>query len=267
MTLDESNADTLKRIMGTDFTHSGTLTHSYDSATEAAFTTRGTYDGAPGLYRCEDVSGTDRCRSTNDGKGSPTALGGVWHFKPDGGANAMAHQPDANYLYYGWWVSKDKDGDPTAASVFTGVHGAIAVPTSGTDSPEDLTGTATYEGHAAGKFAVSNPLDGTGNGGHFTADATLTAKFGAITAPNNGGISGTVNNFRLNDGRTIRAGVWRYTGLRGALLALSPPLLLTTRPLRPTKGWARRGRSATARRRTVRHLERSDVRRTAWSHR
>ena len=63
------------------------------------------------------------CTSTNDGKGSPSVLAGTWHFKPDAGANAMAHQPDANYLYYGWWVSKDKDGAPTAASAFVGFVG------------------------------------------------------------------------------------------------------------------------------------------------
>ena len=52
-------------------------------------------------------------------------LSGTWHFKPDAGANAMARQPDANYLYYGWWVSKDKDGMPTAASAFTGILGDV----------------------------------------------------------------------------------------------------------------------------------------------
>ena len=111
----------------------------------------------------------------------------------------MTSVPDANYLYYGWWLSKDRDGDPTAASAFTGMVGTIATLTSGTDSTEDLTGSATYSGHAAGKFALSNPLDGTGSGGHFTADATLTAKFGAIAAPDNGGISGTLDNFMAND--------------------------------------------------------------------
>ena len=62
----------------------------------------------------------------------------------------------------------------------------------------DLTGGATYAGHAAGKFAMSNPLDGTGDGGHFTADATLTAKFGKRRA-HNGGVTGTLDNFMAND--------------------------------------------------------------------
>ena len=189
-TVDET-AD-LAKIMSATFTHSGTQSHTYDTDRQVAFTTRGTFDGAPGQYRC-----TGTCSSTNDGKGSPSALTGVWHFKPDAGA--MVHQPDANYLYYGWWVSKDKDGVPTAASAFDGVVGTIDALTN-SNSPSELTGSATYAGHAAGKFAMDNVLAGTGNGGHFTADAMLTAKFGANAAPNNGGISGTINNFRLNDG-------------------------------------------------------------------
>ena len=186
-TVDET-AD-VGKVGGAAFTHSGTQTHTYDSNSVVAFTARGTYDGAPGTYRC-----TGTCSSTNDGKGSPSALGGVWHFKPDAGAMVM--QPDANYLYYGWWVSKDKDGDPTAASAFTGEVGTIAALTSG-NTPDALTGSATYAGNAAGKFAMSNVLTGTGNGGHFTADVALTAKFGGGA---DAGITGTIGNFRLNDG-------------------------------------------------------------------
>ena len=189
----------LTRVMADAFTHSGTQTHAVNSDT-GIFTTRGTYDGAPGVYRC-----TGTCSSTNDdGKGSPSALAGTWHFKPDAGANAMAHAPDTTYLYYGWWVSKDKDGMPTAASTFRGVVGDGTTIQGGTTAlttnPTALGGSATYAGNATGKFAMSNPLDGTGSGGHFTADATLTAKFEPIAAPDNGGVSGTIDNFRLNDG-------------------------------------------------------------------
>ena len=184
------------RVMADAFTHSGTQTHATNSDT-GIFTTRGTYAGAPGVYRC-----TGACSSTNDNKGSPTALGGVWHFKPDAGANAMTHTPDANYLYYGWWVSKDKDGDPTAASAFTGVVGTIDPLPAGSDPGADLSGTATYAGHAAGKFALdyskSKLIDGTSDGGHFTADVELTAKFGASTAANANGVSGTIDNFMAN---------------------------------------------------------------------
>ena len=186
LTVDVAN---IALVMAIEFTHSGTQTHEVPDRSNAVYI-RGTYDGAPGEYSC----GTD-CTSTNDGKGSPSALGGTWTFKPDAGA--MVSQPDANYLYYGWWVRKDKDGDPTEASAFAGVAGTIAALAA--DPVSAISGSATYSGHAAGKFAMSNPLDGTGDGGHFTADATLTAKFGANAAPNNGGVSGTIDNFMAND--------------------------------------------------------------------
>ena len=44
---------------------------------------------------------------------------------------------------------------------------------------------------------MSNPLDGTGSGGHFTADAMLMAKLGELT---DAGVTGTIDSFRLNDG-------------------------------------------------------------------
>ena len=185
----------LARIMAPAFNHSGTQTHSYSSPSDA-FYTRGTYLGAPGQYRCTDDTA---CTTTNDGSGSPSALAGTWHFKPDSGA--MISQSDANYLYFGWWVSKDKDGGPTAASAFAGMVGDVDGGDAGSQvNGGGLTGSATYAGKAAGKFAMSNPLDGTGNGGHFTADAMLTAKFGSIAADNDNGVTGTINNFRLNDG-------------------------------------------------------------------
>ena len=79
--------------------------------------TRGTFDGAPGdvqlhgdLQLDQRRRGWPGCAWAEPGTSSPT-LG------------AMVHQPDDTYLYYGWWVSKDKDGMPTAASAFTGTMG------------------------------------------------------------------------------------------------------------------------------------------------
>ena len=175
------------------FTHSGTQTHMAGDRADAVYL-RGTYNGAPGEYRC---AGTD-CSSTNNGMGAPSALGGTWTFTPDSGATVS--QPDGHYLYFGWWVSKDSDGDPTAASAFAGRFGTDpGDSTDGLDPAVDLTGltgSATYVGNAAGKFAMSNPLDGTGNAGHFTADAELEATFSGDDA----GVTGTIDNFRLNDG-------------------------------------------------------------------
>ena len=188
------NTSNAGKVMAAPFEHSGEQNHAIpDNAVALKF--RGTFDGAPGEYRC-----TGTCTSTNDGTdSSPDGLNasGTWHFKPDAGA--MVSKPDEHYLYYGWWVRKDDEDMPTAASAFAGRAGTD----NGTDSLDmagdltAITGSASYAGHAAGKFAMSNVLDGTGDGGHFTADAELNATFGGGATA---GVTGTIDNFRLNDG-------------------------------------------------------------------
>ena len=198
-------------VMAAAFTHSGTQTHEVPDKSDAVYI-RGTYDGAPGEYSC-----TASCTSTNDGSGSPSGLGGTWTFTPDKGA--MVSQPDAHYLYYGWWVSKDKDGGPTAASAFAGRFGTDSGDsTDGLDDAGDisaLTGSASYAGSAVGKWALDYSLNkattGTSDGGHFTADANFEATFSGA----NPGVTGTIDNFRLNDG-TEDPG-WSVALARGAL--------------------------------------------------
>ena len=202
-------AANLGLVMAAQFVHQGTQVHPIPDNT-VALKVRGTYDGAPGEYSCTPAP----CSSTNDGEGSPSALGGIWTFTPDMGA--MVSQPDEHYLYYGWWVSKNSDGEPTAASAFAGRFGTDPGDgTDGLDQATDLTaitGSASYSGNAAGKFAMSNPLDGTGNGGHFTADANLSATFGSGTTA---GVTGTIDNFRLNDGSDDPG--WSVSLARGGL--------------------------------------------------
>ena len=174
--------------------HSGTQDHPIPENTVAVFID-GTFQGAPGRFRCTG----DRLQFNQRRQGQPERLGRSLALQAR--QRRDGDQPDTTYLYYGWWVSKDDEDMPTAASAFTGT----VFPTGGTApvsvdlAAATLEGSATYEGNAAGKFAMSNPLDGTGSGGHFTADATLTAKLGAIAAPNNGGISGMLDNFMAND--------------------------------------------------------------------
>ena len=58
----------------------------------------------------------------------------------------------------------------------------------------DVTGSATYAGHAAGKFAISDPI-GEADAGHFTADVALTASFDGAAR----GVSGMIDNFMANE--------------------------------------------------------------------
>ncbi len=192
----------LELVMSPAFLHQGTQNHPVPKGRDGVYVD-GTFDGAPGTFRCL----TD-CSSTNDGKGSPIKLGGVWNFEPD--ENAMVSTPDGTYLYFGWWVSKNSDNEPTAASAFAGTVGSVlAASTSivygwggGNTLPgadDGLTGAATYTGAAVGKYAYRDISGGTAHGGHFTANAELKAKFGATTAAGNG-VTGTIDNFILNDG-------------------------------------------------------------------
>ena len=179
------------KIAGSEFSTAGTKTHATGAAAELdnEVSISGTYAGASGTYRCEGA-----CTSQYGANG--LTLSGTWTFTPVAGA--MVSEADAAYLYYGWWVSKDHEGMPTAASAFAGAN---VLTNAGDLTGVALTGSATYVGHAAGKFAMSNPLDGTGSAGHFTADAMLMAKFGGATAAENDfGVTGTIDNFRLNDG-------------------------------------------------------------------
>ena len=192
-----SNTANLNRIDVEAFKHSGRQVHRFASGS-SEIRVRGKYNGAQGTYRCTGA----RCSSTNNGGVNPTALEGTWRFFPD--QDAMVSIPDPHYVFYGWWLSKDKDGMPTAASAFTGQagNGLAAIWFDGTDITRmnagtftNLTGSATYSGNAVGKFAMNNAVEGTSNSGHFTADAELRADFEP-----GGGVTGTIDNFRLNGG-------------------------------------------------------------------
>ncbi len=178
------------KIVLNDLGTSGTKTLT---AAEQASGLKGSFMGATGTYKC-----TGSCTAAPaTGGGVTLAGGGTWTFMPDAGA--MVAVEDANYLRFGWWLRKDRDG-ATHASAFYGRQGTPHDHDSDTQSNgSTLTGNATYKGAAVGKFAIRH--GDTANAGHFTADAAITAKFGAWTTASDGpGLSGTIDNFRLNDG-------------------------------------------------------------------
>ena len=157
-------------------------------------TVTGTYMKASGTYKCVTATCTAAAAGT-----AGINLSAGWTFTPAAGATLQ--QADAQYLQFGWWIRKDKDG-PTHADVFyrvvsSGTPALEALTTQIDNSDGSLVGKATYTGAAAGKFAISDPLrPGDDNSGHFTANAELDADFKTAAST----LSGMIDGFRLNDG-------------------------------------------------------------------
>ncbi|MDE0374049.1 MAG: hypothetical protein OXI73_16115 [Rhodospirillales bacterium] len=191
------HADNRSKIKASAFVHTGRKNHDPDpTAANDVAMIRGSFNGASGEYRCTAATATS-CASHDAGDGV-VRLEGAWVFDPDSGAMAM--MADASYAYFGWWLNKGTATEGTEAGVFHGVtdltgdDAQLAAPTAANFTP--LGGTATYTGAAAGKYAI-NPGLSAASGGHWTADATLTADFGSETA--NGTISGMIENFMSGD--------------------------------------------------------------------
>ena len=177
------------KVKASDFVHTGRKNHDPDpDETNDIARVRGTFNGASGEYRCTASSST-ACASHDAGDGV-VRLEGTWVFDPDSGAMAMMADP--SYAYFGWWLVKSSDGPEV--DVFHGVTD-LAGDDANLAAPSDISalgGMATYSGLAAGKYAI-NPGLSPASGGHWTADATLTAKWGSETEA--GMISGMVENF------------------------------------------------------------------------
>ncbi len=148
----------------------------------------GTFHDAPGTYACSG----DNCRATWTPTGINLSAG--WTFTPRDGARVTV--PDAAFQSFGWWLQKNKDGTVEAGPVHFHTFDAG---TSGLTGFDTLQGKATYKGKAVGKYAIySGAFSARSEGGHFTADASLTADFG--TADVAGSISGTINGFMTDAG-------------------------------------------------------------------
>ena len=184
------NADAV--IYSSSFSTAGIKNHPANNADRTVFNIGGTFDGAAGTYSCTPADGAP-CTSNLTAGGVVLAGGGGWSFNPVD--TAMVSQPDANYAYFGWWLNKDASGDPEV-DVFHGSNQAVDI--SGATFTA-LGGTATYKGAAIGKYAMNRGADQYATGGHWTADATLTANFedpdAADPVAAAGSISGMIDNF------------------------------------------------------------------------
>ena len=190
----------------------------------------GSYHGVSGMWRCTPAADTT-CASqisnagiqlgTTAADGTFTVSATAWIFKPADPDTRVMDTPDADHEVFGYWLHAPERGRWFASAFHNLVDGrdpTAAEPT--TAVSDNLNGTATYTGGAAGKYAIAPATEGQRDAGHFTADATLTAKFS-----NDGGgatheITGVIDNFKvgddgaardwsvkLNEGATTAAGV------------------------------------------------------------
>ncbi len=175
----------------TSGTHEYTLTANLERLMVS-----GTLEGVSGTYWCHPGSAT-KCSATvsgDDGSGI-TLGGGEWTFKPNNSADRVTETPGNTYAF-GWWLDETSDAEVKVFTSATNAAGnALAAPT----IPATHRGTATYNGSAAGKYALNHGVGGSNDSGHFTADATLSASFGT-GASNAHEISGTIDGFMGADG-------------------------------------------------------------------
>ena len=169
-----------------------------DTATGRASQFSGTFDGASGMFRCVASGG---CTVSTDAMGKFNALTAAqWEFTPNAGATVA--KPDGDYLTYGFWLdTKTKDGNVTQYETVQTFASSSLDPSTGLST---VTGTATYDGHAAGVYVhESKKEDGTldtAMSGRFTADVSLKAYFDATTTRTADTIEGTISNFDLDGG-------------------------------------------------------------------
>ena len=199
---------TVSKVMSAGFPSEPGTTWTYTGADDGrAKTVTGTFDGVPGDFTC----GTTTCEVEADEDGKLVGVAG-WRFTADSQNTATVKDPDVAYAYFGWWLNKPEDNTAThMTEVFAGgtMDHEAAV-------DQEIVGNATYSGPAAGKYVTKTLSAGVHSDsgvGHFTATASLTAKFGGDTT--GGTIGGSVTGFVLDD---VTAAPWKVI-LEDAMLS------------------------------------------------
>ena len=148
------------------------------TSTAAMVTFMGSVHNIPGTFSCP--GNTTACVAPvrySDGKVATGAgtVTGDWNFIPDEGV--ATYTDDTSYLAFGWWLNKGDDGKPDDVRLLMSATGLGEERAEASTSGAMLRGSATYEGGAAGKYAIASQANDSYEGGHFTAMATLTADF------------------------------------------------------------------------------------------
>ncbi len=96
------------------------------------------------------------------------------------------------YSYYGWWIDRDNANGGYSLAFFTDHSTTTAIDERSSHDVSDVTGSATYEGGAAGLYAIYSTVPKAHESGDFTADVTLKANFDTDR------VSGMINGFMVD---------------------------------------------------------------------
>ena len=194
-----------------------------------------TYKGIPGTAFCQ---GSDcKVEAVGPDEDNVRKFTGSWYFTPttpdadnakvyyEKDGTATDYGPETNYAQFGHWLAVTDDGVVTVHTFAGGGVTGTNTETLDVGTATLLDESATYEGTAAG-MSLHKEFDGDGGvvpgtlqSGAFTADVTLTAKFG--TAPRLGGY---INGFK---GYAVDPD-WRVTLVENAFDAASLELAAGT---------------------------------------
>ena len=173
------------------------------SGATATTTFAGSVSGLAGTFSCTGAV-ADCQAPTGDALSSEQD----WTFVPDD-ANGTIDVANTTYVSFGWWLNAMGTMGAYEFDAFASVVGMDARAV----AADQVDGSATYKGAAAGKWAMQSTSDDSASGGHFTATATLTADFDANTDttgndPNESGVSigGSITDFMTGD---VRRPNWR----------------------------------------------------------
>ena len=153
----------------------------------------GSYMGVQGTFTCVDDSQSGQefniCRINRH---TPDMMGvsedDEVMFTPD------VYAPDADWLAAGVWFTVPDDEEQGDYAIGAFVYGNDPIKPADATAGNALTGTATYEGDAFGRYAE---IDGVHTEvGRFTADAILMADFGGTDGM--GTIQGDLTGFMAN---------------------------------------------------------------------
>ena len=148
--------------------------HVTTTGANAATTFTGSVRGVSGTFNCTD----ENCTPPTQAEIADSTLTN-WNFAPKSPGAMIDVKDHDGYLMFGWWLDEGKSAFSVAT--FDSAVDKEGMPAIGNTLPAaaDIEGTATYNGGAAGKFAIRSTVEDSAEGGHFTARANLTVNFDA----------------------------------------------------------------------------------------